>query len=68
MRVVVRGKDINELDRRVAQKERSGWVRITENKIDDSLSNYGKVEWVCVMELKNGLPDKVKRRRFIDPY
>jgi hypothetical protein len=51
MRLLVRGETIGQLEKNVASKEKGGWHRITENKMDDSLSSYGVIEWVCVMEM-----------------
>jgi hypothetical protein len=58
MREVVRGDTTTELDRKVQQRERRGWKRISENKLDDS---GFKIDWACVMEFENELPGKKRK-------
>lgn len=53
MRQVVRGNTIVDLEKNVKHRERVGWTRITDNKLDDSMAAYGQISWVCVMEFKN---------------
>jgi hypothetical protein len=70
MRAVVRGRTIGELNRNAAAKERAGWKRITENKLDVSGSNGENINWVCVMEIENKVVDKKRKWGYMNavPY
>lgn len=66
MRQLVRGETTVECQNKVDRMKSRGWTAITPIKLDDSQAAYGKIDWVCVIEMvdKNELELQKKKTRW----
>jgi hypothetical protein len=66
VRCLVRSHTIKDCEQRVKVKEREGWKRLTEVKLDDSHISWGDISYVCVMEMPDNeeAAKNYKKRRF----
>ena len=62
MRILVRENTITGCAKMVSRKVKEGWTPITKIKLDDSMSSYGEVQYVCVMEIPDD-PEMVEKRK-----
>lgn len=53
MRQLVRGETTVECQKKVDRMKSRGWTAITPVKLDDSEAAFGRIEWVCVVEMKD---------------
>lgn len=58
MRELARGNSIVDCQKAVERYKSRGWKQITDIKLDDSMSAYGIIRYVSVMEYTKDKPKK----------